>query len=46
MKTKSRNRKLNVSLINYQLLIAINIILYLAKEQGEREFLIKENIST
>jgi len=41
MKTKSRNRKLNVSLIYYQVLIAINIILYLAKEQGE-SFYIKE----
>jgi len=41
MKTKSRNRKLTVSLINYQVLIAINIILYLAKEQGE-SFNLKE----
>jgi len=41
MKTKSRNKKLNVSLINYQILIAINtrIILYLAKEQGENFYL-------
>jgi len=39
MKTKSRNRKLIVSLINYQVLIAINIILYLAKEQGESFYL-------
>jgi len=41
MKTKSRNRKLIVSLINYQVLIAINIMLYLAKEQGE-SFYLKE----
>jgi len=40
MKTKS-NWKLIVSLINYQVLIAINIILYLAKEQGE-SFYLKE----
>jgi len=44
MKRKSKNRKLIVSLINYQVLIAINIIgylLYLAKEQGE-SFYLKE----
>jgi len=41
MKTKSKNRKLIVSLIKYQILIAINIILYLAKEQGE-SFYLKE----
>jgi len=41
MKTKSRYRKLNVSLINYQALIAINIVLYLAKVQGE-SFYLKE----
>jgi len=28
-----------VSLINYQVLIAKNVILYLAKEQGERVFI-------
>jgi len=39
MKTKSRNRKLIVSLINYQGLIAINIILHLPKEQGENFYL-------
>jgi len=41
MKTKSRNKKLTVSLINYQVLIAKNIILYLAKEQG-KSFYLKE----
>jgi len=41
IKTKSRNRKLNVSLINYQILIVISIILYLAKEQG-KSFYLKE----
>jgi len=41
MKTKSRNRKLIVSLINYQVLIAINITLYLAREQDE-SFYLKE----
>jgi len=40
MKTKSRNIKLIVSLINYQVLIAINIILYLAK-RARWEFLFK-----
>jgi len=41
MKPKSRNRKLIVSLINYHVLIEINIILYLAKEQG-KSFYLKE----
>jgi len=41
IKTKSKNRKLNVFLINYQVLIAINILLYLAKQQGE-SFYLKE----
>jgi len=39
MKTKSRNKKLIFSLINYPVLIAINIILYLAKKQGENFYL-------
>jgi len=41
MKTKSTYRKLIVSLINYQVLIVINIILCLAKVQGE-SFYLKE----
>jgi len=44
MKTKSRNRKLIVSVINYQVLIAINI-LYFSK-RARWEFLFKGKIST
>jgi len=35
MKKNQDIKNLIVSLINYQVLIAINIILYLVKEQGE-----------
>jgi len=41
MITKSRNRELIVSLINYQVLITINIIQYLTKVQG-KSFYLKE----
>jgi len=45
MKAKSRNRKLIVSLIIYQVLIAINIILYFGK-RARWEFFFKGKIST
>jgi len=45
MKTKSRNRKLFVSLINYQVLIAINIMLYILSKIARSKFLFKGIIS-